>query len=136
MRRLRTKAPSRPGGGDVAGKTASPGLMTMFQPSRSKVCLQWPWSPLAAGKPGHGSSTSVDASKLTFVHEDAFGKGTHTVELVGGGTRLKGRYQATARADGARVSGTVTAPARRAPEHVARLLTDEPGKSIGSADDR
>jgi hypothetical protein len=92
------------------GSAASPGVMTMFQPSAGKVCLQWPWSPLPDGTLGHGSgTTSAGARQLTFSHTDAFGSGTHTVTLSTDGTEMTGSYQATARADGAKAAGTIRA---------------------------
>lgn len=101
------------------GFGASPGVMTMFQPSASKVCLEWPWSPLPGGKLGHGQgSTAKGARTFTFAHTDAFGSGSHTLTLAPDGKSLAGTYTATAAAGGAKVKGTVSAtyvgaPARK-----------------------
>lgn len=108
--------PKRPWHGDWAwsytpkgGSSASPGVMTIYQPSATKVCLRWPWSPMPNGVLGHGSGNTTSGSrKLRFTHEDAFGKGTHDVELDANG-RMTGTYTATSRANGAKVTGTISA---------------------------
>lgn len=94
----------------TGGTSATPGVMTMFQPSPTRVCLQWPWSPLPNGTLGNGSaSPAATARTMTFKHQDAFGSGTHTVSVSADGGSLTGRYEATARVGGAKATGTVSA---------------------------